>query len=310
MNIPYFIHMKIGIDIGGSHIASGIVLESGKFIGKESRDLNLKDKDLERIEEIIIDIIKSEIRLLLDRFNYEVADIKMIGISAPGSPKDGKLKNLVNLGIKEFDIKSKLEEIYDTEIKLKNDGKCAALAEKKYGNLKEYSDCVFLCIGTGVGSGVFLNNRLLEATNFSGFELGHMIINKDGIECNCGNKGCFETYASMKRFKRNTLRELELDENIQSEEMQEYIRQNINEPKVNEWVNKYLDNVIIGLLNVINIFEPEAICFGGSFSYYDDIFLPILQEKLDKQRFNKDGNIKLVVAKLRNDAGIIGATLI
>lgn len=302
--------MKIGIDIGGSHIASGIVLESGKFIGKESRDLNLKDKDLERIEEIIIDIIKSEIRLLLDRFNYEVADIKMIGISAPGSPKDGKLKNLVNLGIKEFDIKSKLEEIYDTEIKLKNDGKCAALAEKKYGNLKEYSDCVFLCIGTGVGSGVFLKNHLLEATNFSGFELGHMIINKDGIECNCGNKGCFETYASMKRFKRNTLRELELDENIQSEEMQEYIRQNINEPKVNEWVNKYLDNVIIGLLNVINIFEPEAICFGGSFSYYDDIFLPILQEKLDKQRFNKDGNIKLVVAKLRNDAGIIGATLI
>ena len=302
--------MKIGIDIGGSHIASGIVLESGKFIGKESRDLNLKDKDLERIEEIIIDIIKSEIRLLLDRFNYEIADIKMIGISAPGSPKDGKLRNLVNLGIKEFDIKSKLEEIYDTEIKLKNDGKCAALAEKKYGNLKDYNDCVFLCIGTGVGSGVFLKNHLLEATNFSGFELGHMIINKDGIECNCGNKGCFETYASMKRFKRNTLKELDLDENIQSEEMQEYIRQNINEPKVNEWVNKYLDNVIIGLLNVINIFEPEAICFGGSFSYYDDIFLPILQEKLDKQRFNKDGNIKLVVAKLRNDAGIIGATLI
>jgi glucokinase len=234
----------------------------------------------------------------------------MIGISATGSPKDGKLRNLVNLGIKEFDIKSKLEEIYDTEIKIKNDGKCAGLAEKKYGNLKEYKDCVFLCIGTGVGSSVFLNNQLLEASNYTGFELGHMIINKDGIECNCGNKGCFETYASMKRFKRNTIKELGLEEGIQSEEMQEYIRNNMNDPRVNEWVNKYLDNVVIGLLNIINIFEPEAICFGGSFSYYDDMFLPILKEKLDKERFNKDGNIELVVAKLKNDAGIIGATLL
>ena len=302
--------MKIGIDIGGSHVASGIILESGKFVAKETRDLVLDENDYDRIEDIIIDIIKSEIKILLDRYNYEVADISMIGIAAPGSPKDGKLRNLVNLRIKEFDIKSRLEEIYDTEIKIKNDGKCAGLAEKKQGNLKEYKDCVFLCIGTGVGSSVFLDNKLLEASNFSGFEIGHMIIKENGNECNCGNKGCFETYASMKRFKRNTIKEFDLDKNMQSEELQEFIRNNMNDSKVNKWVDKYLDNVAIGLVNIINIFEPEAICFGGSFSYYDDIFLPILKEKIAKLRFNKEGNTELVVAKLKNDAGIIGAALL
>ena len=84
----------------------------------------------------------------------------------------------------------------------------------------------------------------------------------------------------------------------------------MNDSKVNKWVDKYLDNVAIGLVNIINIFEPEAICFGGSFSYYDDIFLPILKEKIAKLRFNKEGNTELVVAKLKNDAGIIGAALL
>ena len=97
---------------------------------------------------------------------------------------------------------------------------------------------------------------------------------------------------------------------MQSEELQEFIRNNMNDKSVNKWVDKYLDDVAIGLVNIINVFEPEAICFGGSFSYYDDIFLPILKDKIAKLRFNKEGNTELVVAKLKNDAGIIGASLL
>lgn len=137
-----------------------------------------------------------------------------------------------------------------------------------------------------------------------------MIIEKDGIQCKCGKKGCFETYASMKRFKKTAIQKLSLHENIDSEEIQNYIRQNINTIKVQELVDEYLENVAIGIADIINIFEPEAICFGGSFSYYQDIFLPILQGKIEKYIFNKDVEHKLISAKLRNDAGIIGATLI
>ena len=111
----------------------------------------------------------------------------------------------------------------------------------------------------------------------------------------------------MKRFKKEAIRELKLDKNIQSEEMRKYIKENINDEKVKKLVDEYLDNVSIGIANIINIFEPEAICFGGSFSYYEDIFIPRIKENLKKYIFNKDTNYELVSAKLKNDAGIIGA---
>ena len=151
---------------------------------------------------------------------------------------------------------------------------------------------------------------MLKPIQNPGFELGHMVIDKNGIKCNCGKNGCYETFASMKRFKARAIEELGLDKNLLGEEVQNYIRENINKEKINKFVNEYLNNVSIGLANLITIFEPEAICFGGSFSYYTDIFIPILEEKIKDNLFNKDTKVKLVRAKLKNDAGIIGASLL
>ena len=112
----------------------------------------------------------------------------------------------------------------------------------------------------------------------------------------------------MKRFKARAIKELNLEANTEAEEVQNYIRKNIEKEKVKKFVDEYLENVSIGIANIINIFEPEAIAFGGSFSYYEDIFLPILDEKLKDKIFNKDTKVRLLPAKLKNDAGIIGAT--
>ena len=302
--------MKIGIDIGGSHIATGIVDYGGKILAKETLDINLSDiSSTKAAEEFLVNTINLQIEKLLKKTNYQVDDITKIGIAAPGNPTESEIKNLVNLHIKNFNIKEKLEKIYNTKIKIKNDGKCAGIAEKEYGALRPYKDAVFLCIGTGVGSAVFLNNELLEPRRASGFELGHIIIEKDnGIKCNCGNKGCFETYVSMKRFKKNAIEKLKLPQGIKSEEVQQYIRTNIEKLEVKSFINTYVENLSVGISNIINIFEPEAICFGGSFSYYDDIFLPILEEKIKKYQFNKDDDVRFVLSKLKNDAGIIGAT--
>ena len=301
--------MKIGIDIGGSHIASGLVDKNGKLISKESRDINIsKINDEKRVESLIIEIIDNEINILLEKNDFTRGDISKIGIAVPGSPKDTKIRNLVNLHIKEFNLGDKLKEKYSVNVKIKNDGKCAGIAEKEYGSLKKYSDCVFLCIGTGVGSSVFLDDELLEPKQNPGFEFGHMVIDKNGRKCNCGKNGCFETYASMKRFKAEAISTFDMNLETEAEEVQKYIRENINKKNVKEFVDEYLTNVSIGLANIINIFEPQAISFGGSFSYYCDIFLPILKEKIEKLKFNKDTKVDLITAKLKNDAGIIGAT--
>ena len=301
--------MKIGIDIGGSHIATGLVDKNGNLISKESRDINITNiNDEKRVENLLLEIIENEINMLLEKNDYTIGDISKIGIAVPGSPKGTCIRNLVNLHIKEFDLGIKLKQVYNVNVKIKNDGKCAGLAEKKFGSLKKYRDCVFLCIGTGVGSSVFLDDELLEPRQNPGFEFGHMIIDKEGRKCNCGKFGCFETYASMKRFKAEAISIFKMSDTTEAEEVQRFIRENIEKKKVREFVYDYLDNVSIGLSNIINIFEPQAISFGGSFSYYCDIFIPILNEKLDKLKFNKDTKTELVIAKLKNDAGIIGAT--
>ncbi len=301
--------MRIGIDIGGSHVATGLVGKNGSLVSKESRDINISNiKDEKRVENLLLEIIENEISTLLEKNDLTVGDISKIGVAVPGSPKRTYIRNLVNLHIKEFNLGEKLKDKYKVNVNIKNDGKCAGLAEKKYGSLKKYSDCIFLCIGTGVGSAVFLDNELLESKQNPGFEFGHMVIEKNGRKCNCGKNGCFETYASMKRFKAEAIRTFKMNETTEAEEVQRFIRENINKKNVHEFVEEYLENVSVGLSNLITIFEPQAISFGGSFSYYCDIFLPILKEKLEKLKFNKDTKTDLVTAKLKNDAGIIGAT--
>ena len=301
--------MKIGIDIGGSHVATGLVDKNGELISKESRDINISNKKKKkRVERLLVEIIENEISMLLEKNDFTAGDISKIGIAVPGSPKGGNIRNLVNLHIKEFNLGEELNKKYKVNVKIKNDGKCAGLAEKKYGSLKKYKDCVFLCIGTGVGSAVFLNDDLLEPKQNPGFEFGHMVIDKEGRKCNCGKNGCFETYASMKRFKAEAINTFKMSNTTEAEEVQMYIRKNMDKKRVRDFVDEYLENVSIGLSNIINIFEPQAISFGGSFSYYCDIFLPILKEKLDKLKFNKDTKVDLTTAKLKNDAGIIGAT--
>ena len=303
--------MKIGIDIGGSHIASGIVGEDGSLVGKETKDISkVEIKNEKDAKKMIIETIDNEINSLLKRYDYEIGDISKIGIAVPGNPTENVMKNIVNLHIKEFEIGKILEEKYDVKVKMKNDGKCAGLAEKEYGNLRKYDDCIFLCIGTGIGSAVFMNGDLLEPKNNPGFEFGHTIIDKKGPKCNCGKKGCFEVFASMKRFKREVIKNFKLDENIKSEDVQKFIRENLNAEAVEKMIDDYICNLVIGISNIINIFEPQAICFGGSFSYYSDIFIPKLNAKIKEFLFNKDSKYDFLCAKLQNDAGIIGASML
>jgi len=174
--------MKIGIDIGGSHIGIGII-DKDKIIF--SKDKNFIEQEKQNMEETIVKSIKNLICELLKENKLNMENIELIGIAAPGTISNGIIVKAGNLNIKNFEIVSKLKEIYNVPIQIRNDGKCAALAEKVYGAMKNYDDCVFINIGTGIGGAAFLGGKLLEPKRYSGFEFGHMILDKDGRFCTC-----------------------------------------------------------------------------------------------------------------------------
>lgn len=299
--------MKIGIDIGGSHIGIGLVNSNGTIILKEEKFI----KDKSNIEKKIEEYITENVIKMLQAYY-----INEIGIAVPGTVTGTKIVRAVNLGIENYDLVAILQNNlikagYTINIKMKNDGKCAALAEQKYGALAGYDNSVFLCIGTGVGSAVIFDGKLLEAKNVPGFEFSHTIIHRNGAACNCGKRGCFEVYASLKRFKEKIVKEFNL-KSINGECIRDFIRKNSDNPTLRYMINSYIEDLSIGISNIINIFEPEAICLGGSFAEYEDVLYEPLKNALINGNllFNKRCDIIIKLAKLKNDAGIIGATLI
>jgi len=298
--------MKIGIDVGGSHVGLGLVNEEGKIVYKKEKDYLFHEEDM---SEVVIGTIILLIREAIEKNKLKTEEIESIGIAIPGTVSKGVIIKAENLGIHNLEIEKELKTVFDIPIFLKNDAKCAAIAEKKYGSLKKYDDAMFLIIGTGIGGAVFLDGKLLEPKKYSGFEVGHMVIERQGKKCNCGRKGCFETYGSMKRFKEKIQKEFEL-ESLDGKLIRQFIIENADNTKLNEIIDEYIDDVAIGIINLVNIFEPQVISLGGSFAHYEDILLEKLEKRIieKEELFNREIP-KLVVAKLKNDAGIIGAAI-
>lgn len=305
--------MKIGIDLGGSHIAIGLVNEKHEIL--EKRTYYMSERKNETAENYILICLKEGINQILKSANIDLNNIEMIGIATPGNPQNGCLKNLINLEIDEYDLRSNLKKalnVDDIKIELENDGKCAALAEKKFGSLKDYSDCVFLCIGTGIGGAAFYDNKFIKPKRNSGFEFGHMVIRKNGEKCKCGNKGCFEVYCSKKKFKEKIKKILDVKEYISAKDLINLINENKENMELKNLIDEYIDNLTIGIANIINILEPEAISIGGSLSHYESLIFDNLKNRIynGEYLFNKENPPIILAAQAGNEAGIIGATLI
>lgn len=299
--------MRIGVDVGGSHIGLGLVNKDGKLILKAEKDY---DKIQEDMSNIVLETIIELINKIIDNNDVKKEEIESIGIAFPGTVSETTVIKAENLGIDDFEVVKKLKKHFDVPIHLENDAKCAAIAEKEFGSLKNYEDAIFLIIGTGVGGAVYLNGKLLRPKRYSGFEVGHTVINKDGIKCSCGRKGCFEVYSSMRRLKEKISNEFNLN-TIDGIKIREFIEENKDNKKLNEILDEYTQNLEIGIANLINIFEPQAISIGGSFGHYD-MLLKRLQDKINEKTelYNKEQIPKIVIAELKNDAGMIGAAMI
>lgn len=275
------------------------------------KEKNLNRQDRINIKESIITTIIDLVNGVIDESNSDLNDIEFIGIASPGTIRENKIKKASNLGLENFDIISELQKYINLPMQIKNDAKCAALAEKHYGTMRDYDDCVFLCIGTGIGGAAFLNGDILVPKRNPGFEFGHMVINKGGRQCSCGKRGCFETYASIRALKNKVAETLDIDNDFSGQYLREELLDLDNE-KIREVVEQFTSDLAIGICNLIDIFEPEIIVLGGSFSYYDNN--PVYEMLLEKikepsNRFNKNSATKIKLAKFKNNAGIIGATI-
>lgn len=296
--------MKIGIDLGGSHIAVGIVSEEGKILAKQEQDISFTEENNNIIKELIRDTMLSLINVTLRQMQIPIFLIEEVGIGIPGIIENNKIKKCNKFRINDWDLAKELEEHYQIPVKLQNDAICSAFAEYTYGNLQNVETGLYICLGTGIGGAIILNKKIVQS------ELGHMIIQKEnGRECNCLNRGCFETYCSMRVFKREVIKLLNLNKDTTSEELLKILVNEKQNNILNDYIDKYINDIIVGLSNIINIMNLKTICIGGSFAYFEEILYKRLLEKaqLYSYLFEKP---KIVLSKLKNDAGIIGATLI
>lgn len=293
--------MNIGIDIGGSHIAVGLVDDNKNIILKKEHNWTKEEKS------DLIEAIKYYCVKFITEFKNEnnMLKIDKIGI---GYPSKNIIDGIIYINNIELNLPKILNKEFKVPVYLKNDVKCSAICEKELGNLKEYDNCLFMTIGTGIGGAYFYQNKLVTPNKYQGFEIGHMIIQTKGKECRCGGQGCFEEYASMRVF-RNEIEKLFDIENLKSYKMYEIIENKEKEDEVKQIIDTYLEYLTVGMCNLINIFEPDAICIGGSFSYYSSIFIEGLKERI-KNNFKGRTIPQIIIAKFENDAGIIGASML
>ena len=297
--------MKIGIDLGGSHIGFGVV-ENDTIIEKFEKDFT--DEDKAHIIEVIENYIIEKVKELEEKY-----DIESIGIAVPGSVKNGTISKMVNLGISNYNIKQRLEEILNINVNVRNDAKCACIAEfndmvKKDASLSN-TNIVFLSIGTGIGGGVIYNGKLLEGHNFDGYEIGHMVIKESGLPCKCGKYGCFERYGSILEYKNKVKQRLNIPQEIHGNTLREILDNHKQE--ILAINNQYISDLALGISNLINIFEPDIVVLGGGFAHFSYMFKDKIIDSLINSSllFNRRDNFDLRVAELGNDAGMIGATL-
>ena len=296
--------MRVGIDIGGSHMAIGVVNNENEIIEKYERDFTQEEKNN------IIPAIESHIVDELNKIRKKNS-IEKIGIAIPGSTKNGIIIKAVNLGIENYDIAKSISEKVNTPVQVINDAKSACVAE--YDNLKKkgnnIENMLFLAIGTGIGGGVVYNGRLLTGRTYDGFEFGHTVIKENGLPCKCGKQGCFEKYGSILEYKNKVKQKLNIPPEINADPLRAIMKEHVEE--IEYLRQEYLDDLAVGITNLINIFEPDTVVLGGGFVHFAYMFMDDLKDKILNKPllFNRRDNIDLRTASLENDAAIIGSVL-
>ena len=311
----------IGIDLGGTNIAAGIVNDNYEIIRKDSVPTGADRPG----EEIVRDMANLCKKIIADEGLTE-ADIEYIGIATPGTADSdtGVVVYANNLPFLDFPIADLLKRYINIDrVLIENDANAAAKGEAVAGAAKGYANSVMITLGTGVGGGIIIDNKVYSGFNHAGAELGHIVIEYDGVQCSCGRKGCWEAYSSATALIRDTERAAKANPDSLLAKLVEENGGKANgkipwdamqsgDPAGKEVIDNYIENLSEGIANIANIFQPSTIAIGGGVSRQGDNLINPLKEALKGKIYGGDfmKTADIVTAKLGNDAGIIGAAFL
>lgn len=311
--------MRIGVDIGGTNLVAGLVDDNFNLICKESTPA-LADR---HGDEIVADIIMLCKKVMANN-NLTANDIKSIGVGIPGcyDSQSGVIIYCTNINFKNTQLRKLIQAEINVPVYLGNDADCAALGEAYAGATKDANHSVMITIGTGIGGGVIINKKIYSGFNNMGGELGHMVIAKGSDEvCGCGRKGCWEAHGSATALIRQTKAAVKANPESYLAKMVEGDLEKVGGktafdamragcPVGTAVVDNYIDLFSTGLINIINIFQPEMVVIGGGVSKEGQPFIDAIMKHIDAEVYGKDSGqpkTKLCTAILGNDAGVIGA---
>lgn len=310
----------LGIDIGGTNLSVGVVDENYKVIGRGSRRSHVPRP----IDEFCDDIAAAALDAIADA-GLTLSDFETCGIGCPGviNSKTGMVEYSNNLHYSNIPLSQMISErLSGLKTYIDNDANAAALGEVLAGAAKGAGSALVITIGTGIGGGIIVDNKIYSGCNGVAGEIGHTLLVKNGNLCTCGRRGCFETYASAIALKKQTAQAMrdnpdslmwtlvDAPEKVSGRTPFEAMR--MGDATATAVVEQYFDYLADGITDIINILQPEVVCLGGGISKEGDALLGPLDKLIAERRFCR-GNVpqpKLVCALLANDAGIIGAALI
>ena len=312
----------VGIDLGGTNIVAGVVDGDYNIIAKASTKTNCPRPE----KEIAEDMAKMAVQAV-ENAKLTMDDIEWIGIGTPGiaNSATGIVERANNLGFINTPLVKYVKEFIgrnDTPVYIENDANAAAYGEYVAGAAKGAKNAVCITLGTGVGAGIVIDGKIYAGSNFAGAEIGHTVIEVGGAPCTCGRKGCFEAYSSATGLIRMTKESMaENPDSIMNKMAEErgkvtartsFDCMRAGDKYAKAVVDKYIKYLAAGITNTINTFQPDILCIGGGVcNEGDPLLLPVKAIVEEEDYANKsEKRTEIVIAKLGNDAGLIGAAFL
>ncbi len=310
----------VGIDLGGTNIVAGVVDEQYNILAKASTKTNCPRPD----REIARDMAKMAIQAV-ENAKLTMDQIEWIGIGTPGiaNSRGGIIEYSNNLGFVNTPMVKYIQDDIDKPVLVENAANAAAYVEFVAGAAKGANNAVCITLGTGVGGGIIIDGKIYAGSNFAGAEIGHTVISVDGPQCTCGRKGCFEVFSSATGLIRMTKESMaknpdssmhklvaERSGKVTARIAYDAMRKETAAAKA--VVDDYIKYLAAGITNTINTFQPDILCIGGGVCNEGDALLLPVKELVAKEVYTRNSkqNAQIVIAKLGNDAGIIGAAFL
>ena len=311
----------VGVDIGGTNLKAGLVDENGVLLATQKMKVaSIADDDG------LAWTVASLVQELAHTVNISVSDVASVGVGVPGTVeiRSGSINYTCNLPLRNVPLRKLFHRYLSIPLYIENDANCAALAEFLVGAGRDSKRFVTITLGTGVGAGIVHNGKIYHGANGMAGEVGHMVIQRGGLPCPCGRHGCWEQYASATALKRMTaaalaahphsiLAQVVAENEGRVSGQSAFIAARRGDPVGQQVCDEYVDYLACGVVNVVNIFQPDTMAIGGGVSNEaeEQLLLPV-QQRVARESIpcGRDRRTRIVKAELGNRAGIIGAALL